>query len=114
MVSATTILIIGGIGIFALAGGIGLSKQAFAQVQTDFSSIKSGVSERVTNVKQTLNREGVETGLSRNEQQVFQTGTVDHFRLSPEALKEQLDLRNKVGKATADRFGFEFQPLELR
>jgi len=50
MVSAQTILILGGIAVFIFAGGIGLSKTAFGQVQTDFKSITGGISQRVKDI----------------------------------------------------------------
>jgi len=52
MVSAQTIIIIGGLALFLLAGGIGISKTAFAQVQTDFKSIAGGISSRVKGITQ--------------------------------------------------------------
>jgi len=54
MVSAQTILILGGIALFVFAGGIGISKTAFAQARTDLKSISGGISERVKNI--TLNK----------------------------------------------------------
>jgi len=50
MVSAQTILILGGIGLFIFAGGVGLSRTAFGQVKTDFKSISGGISERVKRI----------------------------------------------------------------
>ncbi len=48
MVSAQTILILGGVALFIFAGGVGLSTQAFGQVKTDFTKIKSGISKNDT------------------------------------------------------------------
>jgi len=50
MVAFQTILILGGIGLFVFAGGVGLSKTAFGQIKTDFKSISGGISERVKNI----------------------------------------------------------------
>ena len=50
MVSAQTILILGGIAVFIVAGGIGISKTAFGQVQTDFKTITGGISSRVKGI----------------------------------------------------------------
>ncbi|MCH8328851.1 MAG: hypothetical protein IIB81_00485 [Nanoarchaeota archaeon] len=50
MVSAQTILILGGIALFVFAGGVGLSKTAFGQVKTDFKSITGGISSRVKGI----------------------------------------------------------------
>ena len=52
MVSAQTILIIGAGLLFVFAGGIGISKQAFGQVQTDFKMITGGISSRVKGITQ--------------------------------------------------------------
>ncbi len=48
MVSANTILILGGIALFIFAGGVGLSKTAFGQIGTDINKIKSGISGNQT------------------------------------------------------------------
>jgi len=50
MVSAQTILILGGLALFLFAGGIGISKTAFAQARTDLSTLTGGISERVKNI----------------------------------------------------------------
>lgn len=50
MVSATTILILGGLALFIFAGGVAISKTAFTQVQTDFKMITGGISERVKGI----------------------------------------------------------------
>jgi len=50
MVSATSLLLIGGLALFVFAGGVGLSKTAFGQVQTDFKKITGGISERVKGI----------------------------------------------------------------
>jgi len=52
MVSASAILLIGGFALFVFAGGVGLSKTAFSQVQTDFKKITGGISERVKGITQ--------------------------------------------------------------
>jgi len=52
MVSATTILVIGGLAVFVFAGGVGLSKTAFGQIQTDFKMITGGISSRVKGITQ--------------------------------------------------------------
>ena len=59
MVSAQTILILGGLALFVFAGGIGISKTAFGQVKTDFKSITGGISERVKNVSMNNTENGV-------------------------------------------------------
>jgi len=51
MVSTKTIFVILAIGAFVLAGGIGISKSAFAQFQTDFQSVKVGLTEQVKNIR---------------------------------------------------------------
>jgi len=51
MVSAQTILIVLAVGAFALAGGVGITKQAFAQFQTDFQTVKVGLTEQVKNIR---------------------------------------------------------------
>lgn len=56
MVSASTILIIGGIGLFLVAGGGALISPAISQAKTDFSKIKGGVTENVSMIKGTLAR----------------------------------------------------------
>ena len=58
MVSAQTILILGGAILFVIAGGVGISKQAFGQVQTDFKMLSGGISERVKGI--TSNKMDVE------------------------------------------------------
>ena len=50
MVSAQTILILGGLALFLFAGGIGISKTAFAQARTDLQTISGGISERVKKI----------------------------------------------------------------
>jgi len=50
MVSAQTVLILGGLALFVFAGGIGLSKTAFGQAKTDFKSITGGISRRVKDI----------------------------------------------------------------
>jgi len=50
MVSAQTILILGGLALFLFAGGIGISKTAFAQARTDLATISGGISKRVKNI----------------------------------------------------------------
>jgi len=52
MVSAQTLLIFGGLALFVFAGGIGISKTAFGQVQTDFKSLTGGISSRVKSISQ--------------------------------------------------------------
>ncbi len=59
MVSAQTILILGGLALFVFAGGIGISKTAFGQVKTDFKSITGGISERVKNISMNNTENGV-------------------------------------------------------
>ena len=58
MVSAQTILIIGGLAVFVFAGGIGISKTAFGQAQTDLKMITGGISSRVKGI--TSNKMDVE------------------------------------------------------
>jgi len=50
MVSATTLLLIGGLALFVVAGGVGLSKTAFGQVKTDFKMLSGGITERVKGI----------------------------------------------------------------
>ena len=50
MVSAQTILILGGLALFVFAGGVGLSKTAFGQARTDLKSITGGISDRVKRI----------------------------------------------------------------
>ena len=50
MVSAQTILILGGLALFIFAGGVGLSRTAFGQARTDFKSITGGISDRVKRI----------------------------------------------------------------
>jgi len=50
MVSAQTVIILGGLVLFVLAGGIGLSKTAFAQAQTDLKMLTGGITERVKRI----------------------------------------------------------------
>ena len=50
MVSASAIILIGGLALFVFAGGVGLSKTAFGQVKTDFKMITGGISERVKGI----------------------------------------------------------------
>jgi len=50
MVSAQTILILGGLALFIFAGGVGLSKTAFGQARTDLKSITGGISDRVKRI----------------------------------------------------------------
>ncbi len=45
MVSATTIILLGGLALFVFAGGVGVSRSAFAQAKSDFSKIRSGVQD---------------------------------------------------------------------
>ena len=52
MVSAQTILILGALGLFVFAGGIGLSKTAFAQAKTDLKNISGDISSRVKRITQ--------------------------------------------------------------
>jgi len=51
MVSGSTIFAILAIGAFVLAGGVSLIKPALAQAQTDFQTIKTGVTEQVKNIR---------------------------------------------------------------
>lgn len=52
MVSASAILLIGGLALFVFAGGVGLSKTAFGQAKTDFKMITGGISSRVKGITQ--------------------------------------------------------------
>ncbi len=55
MVSANTIIILGGLALFIFAGGVGLSKTAFGQVKTDFKSITGDISARVKGITNNKN-----------------------------------------------------------
>ncbi len=48
MVSAQTILILGGLALFVVAGGVGISQNAFGQAKTDFTRIKGNISGNET------------------------------------------------------------------
>jgi hypothetical protein len=50
MVSISAIILIGGLALFVLAGGVGISKVALGQIKTDFSMITGGISERVKGI----------------------------------------------------------------
>jgi len=56
LVSAQTILIIGGIVLFLVAGGGSLVRPALEQGRKDLSQIKGSVTEQVKNIKGTLKR----------------------------------------------------------
>ncbi len=55
MVSATTLLLFGGLALFVFAGGVGLSKSAFGQVKTDFKMLTGGISSRVKGITNNIN-----------------------------------------------------------
>jgi len=52
MVSSKMIIAILGIAVFLVAGGGSLLKPAFAQAKADLSSVRTGVSESVKNIRQ--------------------------------------------------------------
>jgi len=52
MVSAQTLLIIGGLALFVIAGGVGLSKTAFGQAKADLKNITGDISSRVKRITQ--------------------------------------------------------------
>jgi len=51
MVTPTTILIVLSIAVFLVAGGGSLIRPAFAQAREDLSSIRSGVSQTVQDIR---------------------------------------------------------------
>ena len=50
MPSTTNLILIGGVLLFVFAGGVGLSKSAFAQGKEDFTRITGGFSKRFNEV----------------------------------------------------------------
>ena len=51
MVSSKMIIAILGIAVFLVAGGGSLLKPAFAQARADVSSLRTGISESVKNIR---------------------------------------------------------------
>jgi len=51
MVSSKMLIAILGIAVFLVAGGGSLVKPAFAQARADLSSVRTGISESVKNIR---------------------------------------------------------------
>ncbi len=48
MVSAKTIIILGGLALFFVAGGVGISKSAFGQASTDLKALTGNITQNTT------------------------------------------------------------------